>query len=117
MKKSFNEMKDYEVVERWQKGNHLTQKRIEEYLYIKYRPLIMKYSSKYSYVSSYEDNMQEAYLIMIKALEYINTDKIYNKELYSFGVTFKEYITGYFHANYKNALKKHFPVQPLYETH
>lgn len=88
---------DIEVIEKWNGNIHTrTRADIEAYLYKKYQPLCVSMSRKYQSLSSIEDNMQECYLIMLKALEWIKTDKITNQGHYSFGITFKNFLSSYF---------------------
>lgn len=91
---------DLEVIEKWNSNIHTrTRADIEAYLYKKYQPLCVSMSRKYKSLSSIEDNMQECYLIMLKALEWIKTDKITNQNQYSFGSTFKSFLSSYFNCS------------------
>ena len=93
---------DLQMINEYKSTNRIAKKQaIETELYTKYMPLIKHYAKRYESISSYEDNCQEAYFIMRKALDYVNPDKIYNKNAYSFGVTFKDYLRGYFSAEAK----------------
>lgn len=92
---------DLQMIQEYKTTNRIAKKQqIEADLYNKYMPLIKTESRLNINVNPMEDNMQECYIIMKKALEYVNPDKIYNKEVYTFGVTFKSYLRAYFKAIY-----------------
>jgi hypothetical protein len=96
---------DLQMINEYKSTNRIAKKQaIETELYTKYMPLIKHYAKRYETISSYEDNCQEAYFIMRKALDYVNPEKIYNKEAYSFGVTFKDYLKGYFSCEAKQEI-------------
>lgn len=93
---------DYEIITEIYIDGHISQKQdVEQYFYNKYLPLIKKYSKRYEHngFGSYEDNMQECYLIMVNALQNA-TKKL--KEDVSFGSIFQGYIRGYFKVNNSN---------------
>lgn len=98
---------DVEVIDIYKNNCHWrTKQDIEAYFYQKYTPLCKKYSFKYKYLSTFEDNMQDCYFQMIQALEYVDTNKITDLEKYSFGVTFVSYLSSHFIAEikkYKNS--------------
>ena len=99
MKKTnnYSNKTDLEVIEIYKNNSHWrTKQEIETYFYKKYAPLCKKYSNAYRYLSSMEDNMQECYFLMIKALEFVNINKINNESSFSFGYIFKSYIEPYF---------------------
>lgn len=101
-KQTFNHLTDVEVIEKYKNNPHWsTRKDIEEHFYTKFQPLIDSMSRKYKFIGSYEDNLQESYLIMLKALEWVNVDKITNTAKYSFGVTFEFFLKGYFKNEFK----------------
>lgn len=96
-KQTFNHLTDVEVIEKYKNNPHWsTRKDIEEHFYKKFMPLVRSKSKQYAFVASYEDNLQESYLIMLKALGWVNVDKITNTAKYSFGVTFEFFLKGYF---------------------
>jgi len=104
MKKSnnYSNKTDAEVIEVYKNNSHWrTKQEIETYFYQKYMPLCKKYSYKFKYLSSFEDNIQECYFMLINALEYIKMDKIKKPEIYSFGITFRGYLTSYFISQMK----------------
>jgi len=92
---------DLEIIEIYKNNAHWkTKQEIETYFYKKYSPLCKKYSNLYRHISSMEDNMQECYFLMIKALDYVDTNKITNTSLFSFGSIFRFHITSHFiHEN------------------
>jgi RNA polymerase sigma factor (sigma-70 family) len=100
MTSTFTNLTDLEIIEKWNGNIHSrTRANIEAYFYKKYQPLCRVISHRYKSVSTYEDNMQECYLIMLKALEYINPNKVTNQAAFSFGSIFKQYLTAYFNCN------------------
>jgi len=108
-KQTFNHLTDLEVIEKWSdtiNQHYRTRASIEAYLYKKYYPLCNVISRRYQSQASYEDNMQECYLIMLKALEYVNPQKTHNQAQYSFGVTFKQHLTSYFNTNSYESFNK-----------
>lgn len=101
-KQTFNHLADVEVIEKYKNNPHWsTRKDIEEHFYTKFQPLIDSMSRKYKFIGSYEDNLQESYLIMLKALEWIDVNSITNSSKYSFGITLKYFLTGYFNNEFK----------------
>jgi hypothetical protein len=101
-KQTFNHLSDIEVIEKYKNNPHWsTRKDIEEHFYTKFQPLIDSMSRKYKFIGSYEDNLQESYLIMLKALEWIDVNSITNSSKYSFGITLKYFLTGYFNNEFK----------------
>ena len=99
MKKSnnYSNKSDVEVIEIYKNNSHWrTKQEIETHFYQKYSPLCKKYSYKYNYLSTMEDNMQECYFQLINALEYVDINKITNIESYSFGITLRGYVSSYF---------------------
>jgi hypothetical protein len=88
---------DLEILEVYKNNSHWSIKqKIESYLYKKYSPLCKKYSYAYRYLSSMEDNMQECYFLMLKAIDFVNVNKINNESSFSFGFIFKSYIEPHF---------------------
>ena len=99
---------DLDLIKEWQDINTLPKikTQLESDLYRKYTPLCKSISRRYQHTAPFEDNMQECYLIMIKALKYVDEDKINNVEGYSFGITFKQYLRSYFNVqNYESEEK------------
>jgi len=82
---------DYELIISIQKSNNpVAQNR----LYRKYYPLIKAYSQIYANVDSYEDRLQEAYLIMLQTAKAIKIERI--DENFKFSSFFKEKLNRYF---------------------
>ncbi len=65
---------------------------IQNFLLKKYQPLCNSLSSRYRYLDSFDDNKQECYFSMLKALDYVNLSKIGSTKDFSFGYYFKTYI-------------------------
>jgi hypothetical protein len=98
---NFKSKSDYDVIQIYANG-HISQKQdVEQYFYNKYMPLIKKYSKRYENngFGSFEDNMQECYLIMIDAL---NNAISKLRENDSFGNMFGGYIRAYFRLKNTN---------------
>jgi len=95
---NYSKKSDSEIVEIYKNNSHWrTKQEIETYFYKKYTPLCKKYSNRYRDISTFEDNMQECYFIMLKALDGPSIEK-----MESFGVSFSNYLWGYF----GNVIKK-----------
>jgi RNA polymerase sigma factor (sigma-70 family) len=109
---NYSTKSDLEVLEIHQNNSHWkTKQDIETYLYRKYYPLCVVYSRKYSSVSPFDDNMQECYFAMLKAIEYVDANKIFNTNSFSFGVVFKMYLSSHFnnqiqYESYESKCKK-----------
>lgn len=104
MKKSnaYSTKSDVEVIKIYKNNSHWrTKQEIEAHLYQKYSPLCKKYSYKYRYLSTMEDNMQDCYLQMVQALDFIDVNKITDAEKYSFGITFGGYLSSHFISQLK----------------
>jgi thiol-disulfide isomerase/thioredoxin len=112
---------DLEVIEIYKNNSHWRTKReIETYFYQKYIPLCKKYSYKYRYIQPMEDNMQDCYFQMVQALDYVDINKVTNPEMYSFGITFRGYLSSHFIAEikkYKEEFEIHVEYTEFYEVH
>jgi hypothetical protein len=99
---SFSHKTDLEIIEMYNDNCYWkTKQDIETYFYKKCTPLIKKYSYKYKFLSTVEDNMQESYFLLIQALEWVDTVKITNQDNFSFPLVFKGYLSSHFVKEFK----------------
>lgn len=108
---NYSQKSELELIEMHKSDSHWKIKQqIETYLYKKYNPLCRSFSQKFASISSFEDNMQECYMILLDAIDYVNPTKVYSSN-FSFGVIYKLYLSSYFHnqtyyESYKAKCKK-----------
>ena len=105
VKSNYSEKSDVEVLDVYYNNAHWrTKQEIEAHLYKKYEPLCKAMSYKYRAMSTFEDNMQDCFLIMLKTLDGNQAQKI-SSHIDSFGGIFKGYLRGYFKSNYSQFMK------------
>lgn len=101
-------LSDYELVEKYKQNKH--QKKILEYFWTKYQPLIKKRVSNYfrsnSAVMDFDDYCQDSFFHMTKALDNIKLSKIRNQELFSFGQYLKSYLKAYNRSTYRKESRR-----------
>lgn len=100
---NFSHKTDLEIIEMYNDNCHWkTKQEIETYFYKKCTPLLGKYSRKYSYLSSVEDNMQDCYFLLIQALEWVDSTKVKDVSKFSFIAIMEGYLISHFVAVIRN---------------
>lgn len=107
--KNFIKMSDYDIIAMYNKSKHSNVKNsVLLHLYKKYNNVMYSVYKKYSFLKNYyefEDYKQDAFLILINAIEYYSKG---DNEKYSFGILFKWLLNNHC----KKILNQEFVYQP-----
>jgi hypothetical protein len=104
---NYSNKTELEVIEIYKNNAHWrTKQEIEAYFYQKYTPYIKGICTRYRNMATIEDNMQDCYFLLVNALEYVDENKVSNKNNFSFQFILNRYITAHFIGQAKSSKKQ-----------